>query len=321
MKNPAELLEEFDRHLTSHNIRGQWRSEEFLSKAIGGPSPAGVVKVWKWDLVSSLLKSALTAMPESMRARRSLIFQNPGLPRGTTHTINMGVQMIEPGETAWAHRHSIAALRFIIKGNRDLYTFVDGRAYVMEENDLVLTPNWMWHDHHNELTLPAYWLDVLDVPLILGLNQVFYEPGELVEQPLAQAPSALGELRYPWSQVQAAMRNCPVTSVRGQAYEYRSKEGGSCLPTLDCRAQRLPPAFQTANGRTTASSVYHVIEGHGVMITDQDEYEWGPRDCFVVPNWTPYMLKNLSASNDAWLFSVHDSATLRPLGLLKEEFT
>lgn len=317
----AESLADFDKRLEKFNVRGQWKSEEFLSKAMGGPKPAGCPNVWKWTEVASLLDSARDVMPESMRARRSLIFQNPELARGTTHTINMGIQMIDPSETAWAHRHSIAALRFIIKGSSDLYTFIDGQTCIMEDNDLVLTPNWAWHDHHNESANPAYWLDVLDVPLILGLNQVFYQPGEFVSQPSNPARKEGPCLHYPWAEARTSLMRAPIMAHRGQIYDYRGPDGESCLPTLDCRAQLLPPSFRTSTMRTTASSVYHVISGHGVLITDHDEYEWGPRDCFVVPNWLSHRLVNTSTSENLLLFSVHDSATLRPLGLLKEEIS
>ena len=205
MQSPE--LEAFDAKLAKSHIRGQWKSEVFLQAAIGGPKPAGVPALWTWREVTGLLDEAGRVMPESMSARRSLIFQNPGLPRGTTHTINMGVQMIQPGETAWAHRHSIAALRFIIQGHRELTTVVDGEALVMEDHDLVLTPNWTWHDHHNRSDRPVYWLDVLDVPLVLGLNQTFYEPFGETEQALeARGPDA-PILRFPWAEVEQALRH------------------------------------------------------------------------------------------------------------------
>jgi gentisate 1,2-dioxygenase len=36
----------------------------------------------RWEPVTALLEEAGGVMPEAMQARRSLIFQNPGLPRG-----------------------------------------------------------------------------------------------------------------------------------------------------------------------------------------------------------------------------------------------
>jgi gentisate 1,2-dioxygenase len=58
---------------------------------------------------------------------------------GTTHTLLMGIQMIKPGEIAWAHRHTLAAIRFVIKGDGKVYSVVDGEKCPMEPNDLILT--------------------------------------------------------------------------------------------------------------------------------------------------------------------------------------
>src|SRR3954464_12332704 len=159
---PPDSMAEFDAKLAQSNIRGQWKSEVFLSASLDGPKPAGRTMRWTWAEMAALLEEAGRVMPESMSARRSLIFANPDLRIGTTHTINAGIQMIMPGELAWAHRHSIAALRFVIQGDPALCTIVNGERCVMEDNDLVLTPNWSWHDHHNSARRPGYWLDVLD---------------------------------------------------------------------------------------------------------------------------------------------------------------
>lgn len=35
-------LEAFDAKLAGVHMRGQWKSEEFLQRAIGGPKPAGM---------------------------------------------------------------------------------------------------------------------------------------------------------------------------------------------------------------------------------------------------------------------------------------
>jgi 1-hydroxy-2-naphthoate dioxygenase len=246
-------LKELDEVLARHGLRGQWRSEEFLSKALDGPKPAGLAGVWKWNNVTSFLAQAEQIMPASLQARRSLIFQDPSLPRGTTHTINMGVQMISPGEVAWAHRHSIAALRFIIQGHPQLFTIVDGEKCVMEDGDLVLTPGWAWHDHHNLSEQAAYWLDVLDVPLVLGLNQVFYQPGINEDQPKPDRERDSTQLHYRWRDTEPELLSAPLTAHDGKLYVYRNAAGGPTLPTLGCALQCLPGGFSTAPRRRTSS--------------------------------------------------------------------
>ena len=49
--------------------------------------------------------------------RRSLLFTNPAIPtKGTTLSLRVGLQMLRPREVAWAHRHSMGALRFVARG-------------------------------------------------------------------------------------------------------------------------------------------------------------------------------------------------------------
>lgn len=170
-------LKLFDEELKQLHMTGQWIYDDLLVKAIGGPRPKGEPYIWKWNTVYPKLVEACAALPESFTARRSLLFQNLGIEGGgTTHTLLMGIQMIKPGEVAWAHRHTMAAIRFVIQGDGKAYTAVDGEICPMEDYDLILTPQWTWHDHHNPTDKATIWLDALDVPLILGLNLPFYEP-------------------------------------------------------------------------------------------------------------------------------------------------
>ncbi|HWG07232.1 MAG TPA: cupin domain-containing protein [Beijerinckiaceae bacterium] len=313
-------LDAFDAKLARSHLRGQWKSEDFLTRAIGGPKPAGVPALWSWRDVTALLEEAASVMPESLQARRSLIFQNPELPRGTTQTMNMGIQMIMPGETAWAHRHSIAALRFVIEGSPSLTTIVDGATCPMETFDLVLTPNWYWHDHHSHAQKPVYWLDVLDVPLVLGLNQTFYEPGSGENQPAPEASlSNRRHLHYPWRDVEAALAEITTTAEDGRIYEYRDpKTGAPTLPTLGCKAQCLPPGFATEFRQRTSSAVYFVVRGEGTTEAGGHELQWRQNDSFVVPNWMRHRHINRSPKEDAVLFSVEDAPALRALGLYRE---
>jgi 1-hydroxy-2-naphthoate dioxygenase len=89
-----------------------------LTQCIGSPKPRGEAYIWPWKLVNEKLLEACDVLEESFTARRSLLFNNPGVPMGgTTHTLLMGIQMIKAGEIAWAHRHTLAAVRFVVKGD------------------------------------------------------------------------------------------------------------------------------------------------------------------------------------------------------------
>jgi len=340
----TKSLEEFDVELDRLHMRGQWKYDHLLTQVIGGPKPAGVPYVWKWKEVYPKLVEACDVIPESFTARRNFSFLNPALERGgTTHTLLMGMQMIKPGELAWAHRHTIAALRFVIQGHERVFTVVDGEVCPMENYDLILTPRWSWHDHHNETNEPAVWLDVLDLPLVIGLNAPFYEtyPGDRQQvrrpseaeyiQARAGALRPTWErpkrehlpLRYPWKETEAQLRK--MADLDGSPYDGVALEyvnpvtGGSTLPTLSCWIQRLRPGQETWRHRHTSSAVYFVVRGEGKTIVEDQELLWEQHDAFCVPNWAWHHHVNRSKTEEAILFSVHDIPVLQALGLYYEE--
>ncbi|KDE97294.1 Gentisate 1,2-dioxygenase [uncultured Mycobacterium sp.] len=333
-------LREFDVELEAANLRGQWIYDEMLESVVGGPKPAGVPFLWRWQDVHAKLQKSCDVMPESFTARRNLSFINPAT-RGTTHTMNMGMQMLKPGEIAYAHRHTMAALRFAIQGGPGLITVVDGEPCQMDNYDLVLTPRWTWHDHENATAENAVWLDVLDIGLVLGLNVPFYEPYGEKRQPQREHPgehladragllrpaweqvkTANFPFRYPWRDVERQLER--MAGVAGSPYDgvvlrYANPvTGGSTMPTLDCWVQLLRPGQRTDAHRHTSSAVYFVVRGEGTAVVDEVELDWGPHDSFVVPNWSTHHFVNRSA-HDAVLFSVNDIPTLKALDLYFEE--
>ena len=92
---------------------------------------------------------------------------------------------VKPGERAECHRHTAAALRFVVEGDGTGFTNVEGEEMLMEPGDLVLTPNWTWHDHFNPGKNNIVWLDVLDSHLSNYLDASFHENyGEGPAQPI-----------------------------------------------------------------------------------------------------------------------------------------
>ncbi len=339
-------LKAFDAELAQLHMRGQWLYDDLLVKAIGGPRPRGEPYIWKWSTVYPKLIEACDALPESFTARRSLLFQNPGIEGGggTTHTLLMGIQIIRPGEVAWAHRHTMSAIRFIIKGNPNVYTAVDGEKCPMEDYDLILTPRWTWHDHHNPTQDLTIWLDALDVPLLLGgLNVPFYEPypGDQVQalkedqseylQVRAQPVRPTWEepkrenfpMRYRWRETEAQLKSLakrPGSPYDGVSLEYANPvTGGPTLATLSCWMQMLRPGERTKKHRHTSSAMYFVVRGEGATVVGEKEMAWEKHDSFVVPNWAWHEHVNRSQSEEAILFSVNDIPVMNAFGLYREE--
>jgi gentisate 1,2-dioxygenase len=339
-----KTLAAFDAGLSQRNMRGQWTYDAQL-EAIkkDGPLPAGAPFLWKWDMVRSTLAELSELMTETNTARRNVSFINPD-PRvnATSHTLLMGMQLVLPGEIAWAHRHSINALRFAVDGGPDVYTVVDGEKCVMETNDLVLTPAYTWHDHHNESQMSKIWIDILDVPVLGFLNQFFFETfGESVQPVRQNAADCISRrasllrpawelrtaeripCRYAWRDVEAILDG--MAGAAGSPYDdvilryAHPITGGPTMPTLDCFVQRLRPGFQGGRHRHTSSTVCYVVEGEGMTVVGEKELRWSARDSFVVPNWMWHEHINLSRSSSAVLFSVSDAPLLTALGFYREE--
>lgn len=341
---PDNTFSEFDKKLEQAHMRGQWQYDAQLEQIRrNGPPSAGVPFLWKWDAVKAALDELAGLMQESRTARRNISFINPApLVSATSHTLLMGMQMVVPGEIAWAHRHSINALRFVVDGSPDLYTVVDGEKCPMETGDLVLTPAYTWHDHHNESAAPRVWIDILDLPLFGFLRQMYFETFGESTQPLRQdaadevgrrgallrpaweAPSAERiPCRYPWSDMRAALdtyANAAGSPYDGVILHYaHPTTGGSTMPTLDCFAQRLCPGFAGQKHRHSSSAVYYVIEGEGSTVVGEQELHWSKGDSFVVPNWMWHQHSNRSPSAEAVLFSATDAPLLSKLGMYREE--
>jgi 1-hydroxy-2-naphthoate dioxygenase len=328
-----EDLAKFHETLGRAHMRGQWQNEKVRKSGGGGvwddgsfaPKAGGDGHLWPWHQVRGFLAESCDAVPESFTSRRSIMFNNPGLARGTTNTINMGIQMIRPGELAWAHRHSISAIRFVIDGDAGVSTVVDGINCPMETGDLILTPQWMWHDHHNKTNKSAVWLDVLDGPVLGMFNQIVFESYGEKQQPVRNVAPEGSErvLRYPWREAEAALLAKSLQGLSrpdGIIHDYLDPyTGESPLPTLGCRLHRLPAGFTGERHRRAISAVYHVVRGEGRTTVGDRTLEWRQGDSFVVPNWSWRSHENLSTTTDAILFSVHDTPLLKNLGLYRED--
>jgi gentisate 1,2-dioxygenase len=297
---------------------------------------------WRWrDLRPQFDILGQVVSLDAGGERRTLRLTNPGLPYGTTHTLWASLQLIYPGEVATAHRHTPAALRFILEGE-GAYTAVDGAAYAMRPGDLVLTPSLSWHDHAHQGDAPMIWLDVLDIPLVRALNAIFFEPYAEPQQPLTRpaaesvrrygsgtlrpasarsASQSSALLAYPWARTEAALRELAAVECDpcdGVALEYVDPTSGrQVLPTIACWAQLLPAGFQGGACRRTSSAILHVVQGRGATTIAGMRFEWETGDFLVLPPWAWYAHE--TAADEALLFSVHDRPVLEALGLYREE--
>jgi len=332
---PPEYLDT----LVSQNTLPLWPSlQALLPREI--PSRKARPMCWRYSDIRPNLLRAGELVPIEKAERRVLVLCNPGLGLDNlkaTATIYAGLQLILPGETAPNHRHTPAALRIAIEG-RGAFTLVDGEKLAMEKGDVILTPSGMWHEHGHEGDGPFIWLDVLDLPLIYGLEASFSVEGiaQSVSKPLGfgnasfaragvipysnldrpHAPYPL--LRFAWQDVKANLASLATVTPAGQPVHlaYVNPETGfECLPTLGISALQLRPREQIRLPKRSSSAVLHVVEGDGTARIDGTEYDFEEADVLAVPTHSAVELSNASASRSAFLIVVDDAPLHRKLGI------
>jgi gentisate 1,2-dioxygenase len=331
------------------NVAEYW----FNDYQIQEPKPAAVPHLWKWPRIEALMHESRDLIPIETAERRGLFLANPGLGGKpyVTSTLLADLQLLSPGESAPTHRHTSSSSRLHIKGH-GAFTTVEGEKCSMEPGDVVINPTWQWHDHGNDGTGDVIYWNVLDVPLVEAMDNIFYDfeyekaqdaapDVQSIKKPLNYsddlycAPGVLPnfierkgkpyscKLVYKWSQTRQLLNR--LKSHKGDPYdglmiEYVNPETGqSVLPTMSFHMQLLQPGQATLDHRQTSSAVYCVIEGEGYTEVNGKRLEWSKNDFFAIPQWMWHRHVNGSRSADAVLFSVTDRAVLLKLGLYREQ--
>jgi gentisate 1,2-dioxygenase len=317
IQSSQEDLEHYYAQLRAQHVTPAW---------IGGgisvePKSTAVPYLWHWRDLRPQAMRAAELVGTAQAERRVLRLSNPNLPGIASNTLVANIQIVMPGEIARAHRHSGAALRLIIEG-RGGYTVVNGERVPMSPGDLVLTPNWSWHDHANDTDAPMIWLDGLDTPLVRMLEAGFYEEYHQERQDLGPQVNA-SEWHYPMSEMRAALQRLAAahTGEAGQGIilEYTNRRtGGPVMPTIACHMQLLRPGEKTQARRRVCCTNCHVVEGAGYSVVGDRRLDWEDKDVFTVPNWAFYEHVN-SGDRPAFLFSFSDAPVMQALSLYREE--
>jgi gentisate 1,2-dioxygenase len=318
IKSSEQELQDYYTQLSAQHITPAWISGGISHE----PQSKAVPYLWRWGDLRPQAMRAAQLVGTQQAERRVLRLTNPELSGvSASNTLVANIQIVMPGEIARAHRHSGAALRLIIEGGGG-YTVVNGERVPMYPGDLVLTPNWTWHDHANDTDAPMIWLDGLDTPLVRMLEAGFYEEYHQERQDLGPAVNS-SQWHYPMSEMRAALQRLADadsgTPGGGTVLEYTNRAtGGPVMPTIACYMQLLRPGQQTKAYRRVCCTNFHVIEGAGYSIVGDQRLDWEDKDVFTVPTWTFHEHVN-TGDRPAFLFSFSDAPVMKALSLYREE--
>lgn len=334
-----DLPKDYYESLRTNNTLPLWPSLRSVLP-YGKPARRTQPVMWRYADVRPDLIRAGELTPIEKAERRVLVLCNPGLGlenMQATASIYIGLQLIQPGETAPNHKHSPSAVRFVIEGNGG-FTVVNGEKLPMEKGDLILTPPGLWHEHGHEGSGPVVWLDALDLPLIYGIDASYAIEGErqVIDKAVGTCTARYPQggllpygsldrksnkyplLRFPWKSVRESLQQLASVTAQGELVQlaYVNPEtGAECLPTLGFSAIMLRPGEEIRLPRRSASGVVHVVEGAGCALVDDAQHNFGEADTLAIPTHAEVTLSNASSSQPAFLFMVDDAPLHRKLGI------
>ncbi|KAK7413356.1 hypothetical protein QQX98_007733 [Neonectria punicea] len=284
------------------------------------PNPQTVPHLWAYDDIRPYLLRAGCLITEKQAERRVLMLANPAREAPyTTDTLYAGLQLVQPRETAPAHRHTAFACRFIIEGQGG-FTAVHGKRVPMRPRDVIVTPTWNWHDHGKKGAneeggddKPVIWLDGLDLPSFIHFPVHFVEHFAKARYPADDAEQS--PILFSWEKMQATL---DASKAKWVSKAYLKEDGREIGRVIGASAERLDGGAQSPAIQETASSVYHVIQGSGQSKIGDLSLSWKQGDTFCVPAWHRYQH---FADDDSrvYLYRFDDKPMLKALGFYRVE--
>ena len=228
--------------------------------------------------------------------RRAIGLANPGLPGTAYATPTLWARSSTSAatrprrSTATPRTPSASSSRAKASGPSSTAT-----RCAMRRGDLLLTPGWNFHGHHNDTDQPMAWIDGLDIPFValhrrrllrvrLRARHRRGVPGDLARRaalgPPGPAPALgargqdeLAPRAYRWEHTDArAARAARCSRTRATrrpssqghaAIRYiNPTTGGDVMPTIRCRVPPPAGGRRTPPRHEVGSRVWQVFEGH-----------------------------------------------------------
>jgi gentisate 1,2-dioxygenase len=279
--------------------------------------------------------------PIEKAERRVLVMCNPGLGlenMQATPTIYIGLQLIQPGESAPNHRTHAVRDPLCRRGVGDHA----GRGREIADGAWRSDPHavgpparaWSRGQRAGDLArragFAAHSRDRRVLHRIEGRRQAVAKPidsgparfrnaGVLPYALLDGARAPYPLLRFRWREVREALGELARVTAAGElahlAYVH-PQTGRECLPTLGFSALMLRPGETARLARRSASAVLQVIDGAmTVSVAGAEAARSNRTDTCAVPNHEAVLFDNSHSREAAYVFVVDDAPLHRKLGI------
>jgi gentisate 1,2-dioxygenase len=332
-----DLPQDYRDDLTALNLVPLWPSlRAVLPPHV--PTRKTLPTFWSYEALRPLLMKAGELTPMEKAERRVLVLANPGHGlenMKASPAMYLGMQLLLPGEWAPSHRHTPNAVRMVVEGE-GACTTVDGEKCPMCRGDLILTPTGLWHEHEHGGDKPVVWLDVLDLPLMYyaevsyaiegkrqevkpGRGDQAYARGGVLPTPVFERNARdYPMLRYPWAEARAALVALAADRADMEVVQvtYVNPESGKdAQNNLGYYALMLRPGQTVRLPARSPSQVFHQIEGRTALDMAGTGFTLAEADTACAPGYTAVTLRNLSASQPAFIFIADEAPFHRKLGV------
>ena len=307
--NSVQTLDELQSKLELFKFKNGWAKP--TPSLYPEPKKIFLPAHWRFKHAHSALHTAGKLVSTEKAERRNLILANPieGNDYQTVSTLVGAYQMVLPGEIAKSHKHSPNAMRIIIQGDPSAFTVVDGKSIPMLDGDVLLTPNGSYHGHINNSNVEAYWIDILDVPLVQYLGPMFFQthPDSFEKNIELDLNS---EMRFAYSVFSQNVLNGSnvITGVR------KLELGPQQLVTFDRYVIHMLSNITWVNEKTTFNQLFVVIKGSGSTQVENYNFEWSVGDFIAIPSWYKFTHQS---NEESILIRVTDEPLLKLLNFDK----
>ena len=166
-------------------------------------------------------------------------YVNPVTGGPVMQTIGASMQMLRPGESTRAHRHTGSFIYQVAKGSG--HSIIDGKRFDWKERDIFCVPSWAWHEHVNaSASEDACLFTFNDLPVMHALG--LYREEAFGDNGGRQPARSLGDNRVRLvtyrSTIEAAARLGAVVDDLVVDVEEAGPHAGISLPVIDARLHR-----------------------------------------------------------------------------------